>query len=117
MYNPLIRRMKKTAVNTKITAREYGEFQQAFDWFNAHLFDGTLPEALVTLQRKARSRGYFCAERFASRSDQESRVHEIALNPDTFEKRTDTEVLINTRSRDVPPLATGSRQSATRTLP
>lgn len=79
--------------NTKITLTEYTEFQDAFDWFNNHLFGGTLPEALVTLQRKARSRGYFHAERFASRADDANRIAEIALNPDCFEDRTDIEIL------------------------
>jgi len=79
--------------NNKITLTEYTEFQDAFDFFNRQLFDGGLPEALVTLQRKARSRGYFHAERFASRANQENLVSEIALNPNYFEERTDTEIL------------------------
>jgi len=79
--------------NNKLTLIEYTEFQDAFDFFNSRLFDSALPEALVTLQRKSRSRGYYHAERFASRADQENRVAEIALNPDCFQDRTDTEIL------------------------
>lgn len=91
LYNPF--RNMTEADNTKVTITEYTEFQDAFDWFNTSLFDGSLPEALVTLQRKSRSRGYFHAERFASRADQQNRVAEIALNPDCFQDRTDTEIL------------------------
>mgnify|MGYP001613623529 CR=1 FL=1 len=44
---------------------------------------------LVTLQRRARAYGYFSAERFIGRSEQEA-AHELALNPDHF-GRTDKE--------------------------
>ncbi len=75
-----------------ITPAQYRAFQEAYDYLNGKLFGGTLPDVLVTLQRHARSRGYFAAERFAGRND-ESRAHELALNPDAFAGRTDREVI------------------------
>jgi SprT-like family len=74
-----------------ITQAEYQAFQHAYDFFNQELFAGALPAVLVTLQRKARTRGYFSAERFAGRSAQET-AHELALNPDHF-GRTDADIL------------------------
>jgi predicted SprT family Zn-dependent metalloprotease/ribosomal protein L37E len=75
-----------------ITVAEYRGFQQAYDFFNAELFGGTLPNLLVTLQRKANSRGYFSPDSFRARAD-DTTVHELALNPDTFVGRTDEDVL------------------------
>lgn len=54
------------------------------------LFGKSLPPLLITLQRKAKTRGYFSPERFAGRSSQET-THELALNPDHF-GRTDEEI-------------------------
>ena len=74
-----------------ITPAEYSAFQEAYDFFNTALFDGLLPDVLVTLQRQARSRGYFSPQRFRSRVE-EALVHELALNPDCFRERTDEEI-------------------------
>jgi predicted SprT family Zn-dependent metalloprotease len=71
---------------------EYSGFQTAFDFFNAKLFKNTLPHVLVTLQRHAKARGYFAPERFAERGGKQ-RVHEIALNPDTFCDESDERIL------------------------
>jgi hypothetical protein len=77
-----------------ITITEYQGFQRAYDFFNRELFGGLLPQVLVTLQRHANTRGYFSPERFSGRLD-ESAVHELALNPDTFTGNTD-EVILST---------------------
>jgi predicted SprT family Zn-dependent metalloprotease len=71
-----------------ITPVEYGGLQAAFDYLNAKLFDGTLPNVFITYQRRAHSGGYFSPDRFASRVN-ESGHHEIALNPDGFIGKTD----------------------------
>src|SRR5919202_2583506 len=81
--------MKKTVA---ITITEYQSFQQAYDFFNRELFEGSLPQVLVTLQRHANTRGYFSPERFSGRIDK-SAVHELALNPDGFAGRTDEMIL------------------------
>jgi predicted SprT family Zn-dependent metalloprotease len=75
-----------------VTSDEYSAFEAAYDWFNAELFDRQLPACLITLQRKARSRGYFANDRFEHRAEG-STTDEIALNPDTFRGRSDKEIL------------------------
>jgi predicted SprT family Zn-dependent metalloprotease len=86
----------KTAAFTKT---EYQGFQQAYDFFNRELFDRSLPQVLVTLQRHAKSRGYFSPERFNGRID-ETAVHELALNPDAFTGRTD-ELILSTLAHEM----------------
>jgi SprT-like family. len=94
-----------SAKTPSITKIEYGAFQQAYDFFNRELFHRELPNVLVTLQRKANTRGYFTANAFVGRGGNLARVeegdelkltlnavHELALNPDHF-GRTDKEIL------------------------
>lgn len=81
----------ETTMNDTITQAEYRAFQQAYDFFNAELFGGTLPAVLVTLQRHARAYGYFSPERFIGRTQKEA-AHELAMNPDHF-GRTDELIL------------------------
>ncbi|WP_306659314.1 hypothetical protein [Massilia scottii] len=61
------------------TAIVDAELQLAYDTFNAELFDNSLADCLLTLQRKDRTMGYFSAGRFGNRSKE--RLHEIAMNP------------------------------------
>lgn len=75
-----------------ITPAQYQAFQQAYDFFNKALFQDTLPQVLVTMQRHANTRGYFAPERFRGRIEKK-KVHELAMNPDTFTGRTDEEIL------------------------
>jgi len=83
---------KKVATKEAITQAQYRAFQEAYDFFNAELFGGSLPHVLVTLQRHARARGYFAPERFTGRTEAAA-AHELALNPDLFTGRTDEEIL------------------------
>jgi len=76
----------------KPTPHAYGELQQAFDHFNASLFDDALPPCLITLQCNKRFYGYFANDRFAHRHEQRT-VHEIALNPAYFATRSIRETL------------------------
>jgi len=84
-----------TVVSSRVplTALEYGTLQDAYDHFNIGLFEGRLPQVLITLQRHARARGYFSRNRFQRRDGAQEQVHEIALNPDCFNGRTDEEIL------------------------
>jgi hypothetical protein len=70
----------------------YLNLVQAYDYLNERLWSGKLPTCLVTLQRKANTRGYFAGARFASR-DGAHKVDEIALNPSTFKERDTREIL------------------------
>src|SRR5437763_1308858 len=81
---------KLVSYDTKPT-KEYDSFQQAYDYFNARLFAGTLPDCLITLQRKRSARGYFWASSFTARSG-DATTDEIALNPECF-GRSDSEIL------------------------
>ena len=60
-----------------ITQAQYRNFQQAYDFFNGELFAGSLPHVLVTLQRHAKTYGYFSPERFTGRIEK-SAAHELA---------------------------------------
>lgn len=64
------------------TQETYDTLQQAYDDANWALFDGGLPNCLITLQRRARTMGYFSADRFTRRDGQ--RTHELALNPSSL---------------------------------
>jgi predicted SprT family Zn-dependent metalloprotease len=81
-----------TATKEAITPKHYRAFQEAYDFLNAELFCRALPHVLVTLQRHAKTRGYFSAERFRGRIENAA-AHELAMNPDTFADRTDEEIL------------------------
>ena len=74
------------------TAKQYNALQVAYDHFNARLWGGRLPACLITLQRKARARGYFLGDGFIARVG-DAKTDEIALNPDSFASRTDREIL------------------------
>lgn len=75
-----------------ITKNEYKSLDQAYEHFNKTLFKKSLPNVLITFQRKANSKGYFAPDRFTGRQD-ESTTHELALNPDVFGSRSDMEIL------------------------
>ncbi len=73
--------------------RQYVTLAAAFDFFNRRLFGGALPPAIITLQRKAGTHGYYSAKRFEARDDGERETDEIALNPGTFAGRSDRDIL------------------------
>jgi hypothetical protein len=77
-----------------ITEAEYNGLQQAYEFMNARLFGGELPNLLITLQRQANSKGYFHADRFSWRDGAETEhQHELALNPDAFTGRSDEQII------------------------
>jgi SprT-like family len=76
---------------TAITPVEYGGLQKAVDHFKAELFEGALPDVLLTYQRHAHSAGYFSPDRFSGRADKPG-AHELALNPDVFTGQPDEEI-------------------------
>ncbi|MEW8063271.1 MAG: SprT-like domain-containing protein [Candidatus Thiodiazotropha sp.] len=78
-------------VPIKPTKETYGRFQLAYDVLNKHLFSGKLPDCLITLQRRKRSYGYFCGNRFGREDGKVT--DEIALNPSHFRERLLKEVL------------------------
>lgn len=74
------------------TVLAYGHLVAAYGFFNEHLFAGSLPGCLITMQRKKGARGFFHGSRFGSR-DQTEITDEIALNPAKFAMRDDKGIL------------------------
>jgi len=66
----------------KPTQDTYDGFQQAYEHYNHALFEGQLPNCLITLQRKGRTMGYYCRKRFIR--DDGKYCDEIAMNPVYF---------------------------------
>lgn len=68
------------------TREHYNEFEKAYTWFNSDLFGNDLPPCLVTMARKANSRGYFSGQRW-TKNGTEDLTDEIALHPETFKRQ------------------------------
>lgn len=75
------------------TDSTYKTLTEAYDFFNRELFDNKLSACLITMQRKSKAKGFFCAERFETREEQHHFVHEIALNPTYFRDESDEEII------------------------
>jgi len=82
---------RKSDAGPPITPIEYGGLQRAYDHFNRDLFGGALGDLFIVYQRRSHSRGYFSADRFATREGVGGK-HELALNPDHFYGRSDEEI-------------------------
>jgi len=78
-------------ITIKPTRETYDRLQQAYDHFNRALFEGTLPNALITLQRRKGTYGYFARAKFQREDGRPA--DEIALNPTRFHERTVKDVL------------------------
>jgi hypothetical protein len=68
------------------TQETYDQLQTGYGYFNGCLFENSLPNCLITLQRRGRTYGYYAPDRF-SRNDG-LRTDEIALNPHYFRDGT-----------------------------
>jgi hypothetical protein len=75
----------------KPTRETYDRFQQAYEHFNKALFDNALPNALITLQRRKGTFGYFVGDKFSNQDGKPA--DEIALNPLGFGDRPVIDVL------------------------
>ena len=47
------------------------EWQEAYNFFNRELFDGELPECLITVKAQPMSRGYFAWDRWENLKSKE----------------------------------------------
>lgn len=72
------------------TEAQYAAFAAAFDFFNTNLFDGLLPQPMLTFSRRRMTYGLFVPGLWSGEGDE--RIHEIALNPDQLATRTDQEI-------------------------
>ena len=61
-------------------------YRAAFTYFNDHLFEGTLPECILTLNAKGTSTGFFKATTWKKG---ERDYHEICLNPALLNRSDD----------------------------
>lgn len=79
----------------KPTLDTYDELQRAFDFFNTELFEGRLPQCLITLSRQHDTYGYFSANQFVNLGEEAKGeyCHEITLNPSYFAVRSIPESL------------------------
>jgi predicted SprT family Zn-dependent metalloprotease len=75
----------------KYTQEFYEGLQKAYDRFYKELFDGELPQCLITLQRKTNILGFYRKSAFTNSKNEN--IAEIALNPDYFLGRTINEIL------------------------
>jgi predicted SprT family Zn-dependent metalloprotease len=76
----------------KPTSETYLEFQTAYDFFNRVLFNNTIPDCLITYQRKANSKGYFADGQFLNAKTKKI-IDELAMNPDFFISGQDKDIL------------------------
>jgi predicted SprT family Zn-dependent metalloprotease len=89
-----------------ITTKTYTDFNAAFDHFNKELFDGVLPQPLLTLVPHKNAYGYMRHEAFHLGTKQGAKrvlkkatektdnvIHEVALNPFTFTGRTPEQIM------------------------
>ena len=69
-------------MKTTPTLESYQVIQEAYDYFNRKLFDGKLPNCLITYQRQKRIMGYVSFRRWVN--DNKEHVDELAINPEYF---------------------------------
>lgn len=70
-----------------VTTDQYAILDDAFKYFNGKLFEGKLPDILITLNRlNKRTKGYHWFEKFQGRKNKKQKLSEIALNPDFFDE-------------------------------
>ena len=61
------------------------QLQEAYQFFNQHLFNNRLPPCVITVQRdKDNSHGYFSPARFGQQNNNDQFTDEIAINPIYF---------------------------------
>jgi predicted SprT family Zn-dependent metalloprotease len=76
----------KINVAGKPTLSTYDEWQTAFDFFNAVIFDAELPEVIITLDNKGkRILGYFHAERYINTNGELTDC--LSMNPTCIKDR------------------------------
>jgi predicted SprT family Zn-dependent metalloprotease len=78
--------------NNDPTAAQYGVLTEAYDWFNASLFDGRLPPCLITLRANRSEYGFFSGNRFGTKLGDDV-IDEIALNAKHFQPSTTEDIL------------------------
>lgn len=70
---------------------QYAALQEAYDHFNAELFNNELPECMIVLHRKKGAAGYFWGDMWTAIGSKQA-LDEISLTPETLD-RSDLVVL------------------------
>ncbi len=70
-------------MTTPPTPETYLFFQKAYDFFNASLFENSLPPCLITFQRQKRLMGYVSFKRWYNPTENRH-IDELAINPEYF---------------------------------
>ncbi len=65
---------------------EYKELDRAFKFYNERLFKGALPDTIISLRGRKSCNGFFRAQSFKSRENEEVEPDEIAMNPEHFSR-------------------------------
>ena len=79
-------------MGTKPTSEIYKQWEKTYGFFIKRLFEGTLPDCIITTQRLDGVYGYFWGNTWTDASGKVIR-DEIALNPDHFHRRSAEMVL------------------------
>ena len=74
-----------------LSQETYDALHSAFDHFNAELFNGKLPQCILTIRRRRGARGLFSVGQFEAKDGSQS-LDEIAMNPESF-KRDEVKVV------------------------
>lgn len=74
-----------------ITTQQYSKLDEAYNYFNKHLFDNKLPDSIITLNAKGKTTGYLHYNKYKYK-DGRSNLSELAFNPLEFESKDETEV-------------------------
>lgn len=89
----MARRPTKKTPPAQPTTETYPVLQEAYDHFNEHIFDGLLPNCLITLSAEMRKAyGYYRNHPFKNTKLKDQSTDEISLNPFTFAGRTDRDI-------------------------
>jgi hypothetical protein len=85
--------MTKSIEQSNPTGAFYEGLQLAYNYFNDVLFDGKLPNCLITLKADPRSLGHFSGGRYVPLDNDKQHTDEIAMNAQHFMSRPMADVL------------------------
>lgn len=67
-----------------ITKKQFTALNELYNYYNRRLFNGQLPECMVSIVRARRYHGAFAPNRWKERNGDNQLVHEIVLNANTM---------------------------------
>lgn len=78
------------------TEQQTNTLQELYNYYNAELFKGELPNIILSLSRagSAHTGGFFAPSRWVGKNTETKALHEISLSPETLRKEPKTIVSI-----------------------